>query len=326
LERVYIFKSGRLKRKENTLIFEYSEDGSVKKKFLPVENISEIYLFGEIDLNTKALNFLSQKGIVVHYFNYYGFYSGSILPRKKNVSGYLVVNQAKHYLDPDRRLALAASFVDGAAFHIARNLRKRGIKMDYVEELSKTIYGQKDIPSLMNVEGKIREFYYSKFSEILQNEFFKLKKREKRPPTNAINALISYGNSLMYSAVLSEIYKTQLDPTISYLHEPSTSRFSLSLDISEIFKPLIIDPVIFSLVNKKILSKNDFDKDLNYAYLSETGRKKFVRAFNDKLNSTIRHRKLKRNVSYRYLIRLECYKLIKHLIGDEFYKPLKAWW
>jgi CRISPR-associated protein Cas1 len=78
----------------------------------------------------------------------------------------------------------------------------------------------------MNVEGKIREFYYSKFSEILQDEFFKLKKREKRPPTNAINALISYGNSLMYSAVLSEIYKTQLDPTISYLHEPSTSRFS----------------------------------------------------------------------------------------------------
>ncbi len=179
MERLYIFKSGRLKRKENTLIFKYLEDGIVKERFLPVENISEIYLFGEVDLNTKVLNFLSQKQIIVHYFNYYGFYSGSILPRKKNVSGYLIVNQVKHYLDFDRRLFLAASFVDGATFHIARNLRKRGIKTDYVEELSKTIYGQKDIPSLMSVEGKIREFYYSKFSEILQNEFFKLKKERK---------------------------------------------------------------------------------------------------------------------------------------------------
>ncbi|WP_163328711.1 type I-B CRISPR-associated endonuclease Cas1b [Desulfurobacterium thermolithotrophum] len=326
MERIYIFKSGRLKRKENTLIFEYLEDEVIKKKFLPVENISEIYLFGEIDLNTKALNFLSQKGIVVHYFNYYGFYSGSILPRKKNVSGYLVVNQAKHYLDPDRRLILAISFVDGAAFHIGRNLRKRGINTDYVEELSKTIYEQKNIPSLMSIEGKIREFYYSKFADISQDEFFRLEKREKRPPTNAINALISYGNSLMYSTVLSEIYKTQLDPTISYLHEPSTSRFSLSLDISEIFKPLVVDPIIFSLINKKIIGKDDFDRDLNYAYLSETGRKKFVKAFNDRLNSTIKHRKLRRKVSYRYLIRLECYKLIKHLIGDELYIPLKAWW
>ena len=93
MERIYIFKSGRLKRGENTLIFEYLEDGSVKKRFLPIENISEIYLFGETDLNTKVLNLLSQKGIIVHYFNYYGFYSGSIVPRKKNVSGYLVVNQ-----------------------------------------------------------------------------------------------------------------------------------------------------------------------------------------------------------------------------------------
>ncbi len=130
----------------------------------------------------------------------------------------------------------------------------------------------------------------------------------------------------MYSTVLSEIYKTQLDPTISYLHEPSTSRFSLSLDISEIFKPLIIDPIIFSLINKKTLNKDDFDKNLNYTYISETGRKKFVKALNEKLNSTIKHRKLKRKVSYRYLIRLECYKLIKHLIGDELYKPFKAWW
>jgi CRISPR-associated protein Cas1 len=223
-------------------------------------------------------------------------------------------------------LFLASSFVVGASFHIARNLRKRGISTDYIEELLSDIYSHKDIPSLMNTEGRIREFYYNRFPDILRDDFFRMIKREKRPPSNAINALISYGNSLMYSVVLSEIYKTQLDPTISYLHEPSTSRFSLSLDISEIFKPLIVDSIIFSLVNKNVLRKEDFDIELDYTYLSESGRKKFLKVFDEKLNSTIKHRSLKRNVSYRYLIRLECYKLIKHLLGDKVYTPLKAWW
>jgi len=176
------------------------------------------------------------------------------------------------------------------------------------------------------LEGKVREIYYSKFSDILRGKFFSFSKRVRRPPSNAVNALISYGNSLLYSAVLAELYRTQLDPTVSYLHEPSISRYSLSLDISEIFKPLIVDSLIFSLVNKKVLKKEDFDLTLNYALLSESGRRKFVKAFDEKMKTTIRHRTLKRNVSYRYLIRLECYKLIKHLISDDVYKPLKAWW
>ena len=74
------------------------------------------------------------------------------------------------------------------------------------------------------------------------------------------------------------------------------------------------------------MNRKDFDSSLNYAYLTEDGRKKVVSAFKEKLNTTVRHRKLRRNVSYRYLIRLECYKLIKHLIGETTYKPLKAWW
>ncbi|MDL0298323.1 CRISPR-associated endonuclease Cas1, partial [Clostridioides difficile] len=75
------------------------------------------------------------------------------------------------------------------------------------------------------------------------------------PPKDPVNALMSFGNSIMYTNVLSEIYKTQLDPTISFLHEPSTKRFSLSLDIAEIFKPIIIDTIIFSLINNKRINK-----------------------------------------------------------------------
>jgi CRISPR-associated protein Cas1 len=322
VERVYIFSSGKLKRKDNTLCFESQED----KRFIPVEDVKEIYLFGEVELNTRVLNFLSQKGVLLHLFNRYGFYSGSFLPRKKNVSGYLLVKQVQHYINGDGRLFLASSFVDGAVFHIKRNLKKRGIEIEEIEKLESRIFTVETVAELMQLEGKIREIYYSKFSKILKDDFFSFSKRVKRPPNNAVNALISYGNSLLYSAVLSEIYRTQLNPTISYLHEPSTSRYSLSLDISEIFKPLVVDSLIFSLVNRRALKKEDFDSTLNYTLLSESGKKKFVKAFDEKMKTTVRHRTLKRNVSYRYLIRLECYKLIKHLIGDDVYKPLKAWW
>jgi CRISP-associated protein Cas1 len=141
-----------------------------------------------------------------------------------------------------------------------------------------------------------------------------------------MNALLSFGNSLMYTAVLSEIYKTQLNPTISYLHEPSVKRFSLSLDIAEIFKPLIIDPLIFSLINNRRITPKQFTSENGICLLNDEGRKRFIESWEKKMQTSIKHRQLKRQVTYRYLIRLECYKLIKHLIGDEKYKPLKAWW
>ena len=109
-----------------------------------------------------------------------------------------------------------------------------------------------------NINGyrgsKSRKTYYKSFNQILKNGY-SFDKREKRPPKDPINALMSFGNSIMYTNVLKEMYKTQLDPTISFLHEPSSKRFSLSLDIAEIFKPLIIDPIIFSLVNNRRLRK-----------------------------------------------------------------------
>lgn len=130
----------------------------------------------------------------------------------------------------------------------------------------------------------------------------------------------------MYTTVLGEIYKTQLDPTISFLHEPSTKRFSLSLDIAEIFKPLIIDPIIFSLINNRIIQHKDFDIEEGICFLNDDGRKKFITEYEKKMGVTIKHRTLKRKVSYRMFIRLESYKLIKHFIDDKNYKALKAWW
>ena len=182
-----------------------------------------------------------------------------------------------------------------------------------------------DIQHLMSVEGRIRETYYRAFDIITDNKF-PFVQRVKHPPDNAMNAMISFGNHLMYTAILREIYQTQLNPTISYLHEPGARRFSLALDISEIFKPIIVDRVIFSLINQNVITEEDFAKELNYCYLNETGRKKFIKAFDEKMTSTIQHRKLNKTVSYKTLIQIECYKLIKHLTDIEEYEAFQAWW
>ncbi len=329
-KRFYINSNGRIKRQDNTIYVEIEKNGDIIKKALPVTDIDSVYVFGELDFNSKVINFLSQNDILIHFFNYYGFYSGSFLPRKKNISGYLLVEQVKHYIDDEKRQFLAISFIEGAVFHILRNLRKYNISGEDFEEIEKKlmlkIFETKRISDLMAIEGNIRILYYQLFNKIINNNDFYLEKREKRPPSNPINALISFGNSLIYNTVLSEIYRTQLDPTISYLHSPQEKRFSLSLDLAEIFKPIIIDTIIFSLINTKQITIHDFDENLNFTYLNKEGREKFIRVYEEKLKTTIKHRKLKRNVSYKQLIRLECYKLIKYFIEDEIYKPFKAWW
>jgi len=183
----------------------------------------------------------------------------------------------------------------------------------------------KDVQELMGIEGNIRKVYYDCWNIIINQEIA-FEKRVKNPPDNAINSLISYVNTIIYTRVLSEIYKTQLNPTISYLHEPSEKRFSLCLDISEIFKPIIGDRLIFSMLNKMQITENDFEKGLNFLYIKDKARKEITKQLDMKLQTTIKHRTLNREVTYEYLIRLEIYKLIKHLIEDIPYEGFKMSW
>ena len=197
--------------------------------------------------------------------------------------------------------------------------------MDKIEELRKQIPKSKSIQELMGYEGNIRKIYYESWN-ILIDQDINFEKRVKNPPDNMINSLISYVNTLVYTKVLSAIYNTQLNPTVSYLHEPGSRRFSLSLDIAEIFKPIIGDRLIFSLLNKKQITEKSFTKDLNYLHLTKEASRTIVAELDKKLQTTIKHKELNKNVSYEYLMKLECYKLIKHLLGEKEYEPFKIWW
>jgi CRISPR-associated protein Cas1 len=283
-------------------------------------------------MNTKILNYLGQNSIPVHIFNYYGFYSGSFYPRESLISGDLLVKQVDHYKDPEKRIKIAKEILKAASYNIHRNLRyykERGRKIgDILEEVD--YFRQRmdrclDVQELMGIEGNLRRVYYSAWNDIVNQEI-NFEKRVKRPPDNMINTLISFVNTLIYTTVLTELYKTQLNPTISFLHETGTRRFSLSLDIAEIFKPLIGDRLIFSLLNKNEISEKDFEKESNFYYLKDKGRLKILKVYDEKLNATINHKGLKRKVSYRHLIRLEAYKLIKHINGEKPYNGFKIWW
>lgn len=357
----YIFSSGKLIRRQNTLYFEPGEskepevaeyeddqieveDDSVQeteesdepkqmvRKPIPVEDIEAIYCFSELRFNTKFLNFISQKQITLHLFNHYGYYSGSFYPREPFISGKLLVEQVNSYADSCKRITLARKFVEGAADNITKNLQYHNARdkdMSYFLEKTKELYdlvpSTGNVQELMGIEGNIRSLYYKSWALIINDEI-DFSKRVKHPPPNPVNALISFGNSLVYTTVLSEIYKTQLNPLISFLHEPGERRFSLSLDIAEIFKPLLSDRIIFSLLNKRQIHEKHFTKEMNFCHLNEEGRKIYLKEYDEKLKTTIQHRNLKKSVSYRHLIRLECYKIIKHILGEKEYKPFKIWW
>ncbi len=317
----YILQNGILRRKENTIYFINKE----KKKIIPINKIYAIYAYGRISFTSGVASYLGKHGVCIHFYNSHGYYEGSYYPRECLVSGELLIKQVQHYLEKEKRLYLAKRFVEGSAKNIMKNLKNYSLDTEVVQNLLSKLEDQKSTPHIMNIEGKIREHYYDQLDRIFSEEF-KINKREKRPPSNMTNSLISFGNSLLYGTIITEIYNTQLNPTISYLHEPSERRFSLALDIAEIFKPIIVDRIILKLINKRMIDESSFKKEVNCVLLNDKGRRIFLKEYESRLKATIKHKSLGRHVSYNRLIRLELYKLIKHLLRMQKYKPFVMWW
>ncbi|WP_392486915.1 type I-B CRISPR-associated endonuclease Cas1b [Haloimpatiens sp. FM7315] len=320
----YISSMGELTRKDNSLCFRKNN----KNVYIPVENTKEIYCLSEVSINTKLLDFLSKNNIVVHFFNYYEGYSGTFYPKGQYNSGKLLVKQVEAF--KENRLVIAKAFVKGIAdniyevlYHYYRHDNGK-IKdtLDWIKDfMPDNLDKATDIKMIMQVEGETWQRFYSEFKNILPEDFV-MNKRVKRPPDNPINALISFGNTLLYAKTITAIYNTHLDQRISFLHEPSEGRFSLSLDVSEVFKPIIVFRTIFELVNKRQLQiAKHFDKNLNYCLLNEEGRNIFIKAFEERMETVFLQPKLKRKITYRTAIKLDCYKLIKFMLEGRKFKP-----
>lgn len=318
----YIFSKGGLTRKDFSIQFR----GERGINYIPIADTRELYCFEDMTISTKLLNLMAGSGILIHFFDYFGHYSGTFYPKDYLVSGNLKINQCKSYTE--NRMVIAKAIVKGIAgniysilYHYYRHGKKElkefldWLRKDIPKMLDKDI----NIKQLLMIEGTIWARFYQSFGIFLPEDFI-MNKRVKRPPDNPINALISFGNSLLYAKTLTQIYHTHLDPSISFLHEPSESRFSLSLDLCEVFKPAIVYKTIFDCVNnRKLTVAKHFSKELNYCILNEQGRKIFIKEFEDRINQVFEHPVLKRKVSYKTAIKLDAYKLIKFITeGKEF--------
>lgn len=320
----YITSMGELSRKDNSISFR--KNG--KNVYIPIESTKEIYCLNEVSINTKLLDFLSSNNVVVHFFNYYEGYSGTFYPRNQYNSGKLLIKQVEKF--KNNRIDIARSIVIGIGKNIYEVLyhyykhNKKEVK-ETIDWINNEFYGivkeSKSIKEIMSIEGEVWHRFYSEFKNFLPEEFI-MNKRVRRPPDNPINALVSFGNTLLYTKTISTIYRTHLDQRISFLHEPAERRFSLSLDLSEVFKPVIVFKTIFDLVNnKKLKVEKHFDKKVNYCLLNDEGRRIFIEAFEKRLESVFEHPKLKRKVNYRTAMKLDCYKLIKYIMEDKEFVP-----
>lgn len=320
----YIFSQGKLSRKDNSLYFK-NENGQYVH--IPIEGTKEIYCMNEVSINTKLLDFLSRNQVITHFFNYHQGYSGTFYPKESLISGKLVIEQAKFFAE--NRLHIACQIVIGIAenimfvlSHYARHGNQES--KDYIlkyKSVAKRINEVTTIQQLLAIEGELWQNFYRTFNSFLREDFV-FNKRVKRPPDNPINALISFGNTFLYTKTISQIYQTHLDQSISFLHEPGTQRFSLSLDLAEVFKPIIVFRTIFDCVNnRKIQVDKHFDSKYNYCLLNDEGRKKFTSELQKRMDETFIHANLKRKTSYTTALKMEGYKLMKTIIEGEVFSP-----
>jgi CRISPR-associated protein Cas1 len=309
---LYIHSAGRLERDQNSLVYITAEG---KKINIPAKTTDCIYLFGQTEFNTQTLWLLSKEKIPCHIFSWTDNHVCTITPHPEQISGILAIKQGQTFLNKEKRMLICREIIDSAAHNILTNCKNNSFKNTArIEKQREKIKECKDTEELMGVEGNIRKLYYENWEHWLglNNPF----KRKYNPPENPINTLVSFLNSLNYSATVSELYRTALHPGIAYLHEPQTRRYSLALDLSEVTKPILTDRLIGRLWNNNQIKDTDFLPHSNGVILKDEARKNIVKIWEENIQKTFYCRELKRNISYRGIIRRDCYKLIRYILEN----------
>jgi CRISPR-associated protein Cas1 len=323
----------RYDKEAEYLDFEDIDVPSSEKQFHPIEAVGSIFTFGASRFNTMFLGMMAREHIPVHVYNFYDDYTGSFFPRKEHSSGGLLLCQSEAYHDHSRRMYLAKKFISGGLVNMNANLKYYAAReveglegaIALLEEGANDVSGAATIDELMGIEGNLRRFYYSVWNCILTNGF-ELNGRIKQPPPDPINSLISYGNMIVYNAVQNQTYTTRLYPEIGYLHQPGDNSFPLCYDVAEIFKPVITDRIIFRMVNKGMITPDDFDLKEGKCLIKDKAKKVFISQLDERLQTVIKHRQSKKSMSYKTTIKHELHKIIKFLENGEEYKPFRMLW
>jgi CRISPR-associated protein Cas1 len=319
METLFVSRGARLRQRENTLTI--TLDG--RTRAFPVEKIGHLVLLAESDLNSRLLTLCGRHGVRLSVFDYYGYFKGAFEPVEKNPAGRVKLTQARLLLDDARRMVLARELVRGAAHNMRANLlyyQYRGKtelerQTQAMQKQMEKIAGAQDTATLMGIEGNLHQWYYEGWKLI--NPRLDFGPRVRRPPNNPINCLLSFLNQLTYTVVRHELFKTHLEEGFSFLHSPGTGRSSLSLDLSEPFKPVLVDMLIFRMVGRNMIDASWFEQHDGVCLLTETGRRNVAEQFSIRLEERYQERSLREWI-YREALAIE-----RHLLEVAEYESFK---
>ena len=321
------------------------------KKRIPLVKVDDVVVMGEVTMTSSALHMLLEKNIEIHFLGYYGQFKGRLTP---GLSKNSLLRMAQHRAHNDlcKRGELARRFVIGKLSNqrtmlqrsnrrqadplfkqeieqiggIIRRLSTLSTEVGTTYTLATGDTGIEGTPieTILGMEGAGSAAYFNCFGNMLSDQQqWAFAGRVKRPPTDPVNALLSYGYALLTSQVASAVQIVGFDQFIGYLHSSVYGRPALALDLMEEFRPIIVDSVVLTLLNNRMLSKDDFYVELGAYRLKNEPRKTFLTRFEERLNEEVTHPIFSYKVKYRRCIELQARLLAKYLTGEiNEYLPL----
>ncbi|MDO4467654.1 MAG: CRISPR-associated endonuclease Cas1 [Bacillota bacterium] len=328
---LYLFKSGELKRNNNTLKFVSKEESVV----YPIYQIRAIYVFGEITVNKRLLSFLNSHGVTVCFFNYYGNYIGSFFPAFKR-NGNVLIQQVNCLQDTYLRNTLISEFLltqFDNQLSLLKYYRKKGEDLDdWIAEIevqkSKFLLLDRDEDfrdRALLYEARIKQLYYHALDIVLLNTDFSFEARSMHPPLNEVNALLSFGYSLLYSDFLAAIHQTPLCSQISFIHSCSKAEDSLKFDLADMFKSVFVDRLVLRIIRKGWISKDHFTFG-DGCFLNEEGKKLFIREYDAFLEKTKIDSRNEQYYSNRNLLVHECNNIVHYICDQKEYVGYRMGW
>ena len=317
---VYVVGQGNTVRKKGDRLEVWSREGKVSEAKL--REISQLSLYGGVEITTPAMVELMQRGVPVLHYTHGGWFQGICLgTTHKNVE--LRMRQFECATNPQRSLLLARKAVAGKIRNCRTLIRRNDPErskdsLDLLARLASDAEKASSSESLLGIEGAAAEAYFSRFDNLLKaarGGFF-FENRNKRPPKDPVNAVLSY----LYGILVKDLFVTLLavgfDPYLGFYHRPRYGRPALALDMMEEFRPLIADSIAITLFNNEELSKKDFIETGLGISLAPEGKRAVVGGYERRLETEIIHPIFGYKVSYRRVLEVQARLLARVISGE----------
>ncbi|MGI0485894.1 type I-D CRISPR-associated endonuclease Cas1d [Pantanalinema rosaneae CENA516] len=295
-------------------------DGSWKKQTIPAQTVEQIVLMGNPQVTGDAFVYALELGMPLHYLSPFGKYLGSALPGYSR-NGQLRLAQYRLYLHAEQRLQFVKTIVATKIHNQNAVLYRHDVRETSLKLRKKLVEQQNTLDQVRGIEGLAAREYFASWSAMLDHQWV-FQGRNRRPPTDPVNALLSFAYGLLRVQVTAAVHLAGLDPYIGYLHEVQRGQPALVLDLMEEFRPLVADNVVLSVLNKREIQPQDFEESLGAYRLLDTPRKTFLQAFERKLGDEFKHPVFDYRCTYRRAIELQAKLLGRHLQEGIPYKPL----